>query len=193
MKILHVTDIHFKRFVFDWISEQQNHYDAICVTGDFLDETNDVAIDAQIDDVRAWILSFKTPIFVCSGNHDLIDGSCDWLADLPRSDGSMTTLNNIVIGCAPEDCEDFYRYRNCNILLHHYPPANSQTAIDQTGRNYGSATLKSDMRLLNCQYILCGHVHRPIARARRNQNIIIYNAGGNHRNDRIRYIAFDIN
>ena len=69
MKILHVTDIHFKRFVFDSISEQQNHYDAICVTGDFLDETNDVAIDAQIDDVRAWILSFKTPIFVCSGNH----------------------------------------------------------------------------------------------------------------------------
>ncbi|MBS7836290.1 metallophosphoesterase family protein [Wohlfahrtiimonas chitiniclastica] len=192
MKILHVTDIHFKTFVFSWISEQQDNYDVICLTGDFLDERNEISIEEQIKFIRQWVLSVKTPIFLCSGNHDIVNESYDWLADLPRSDGSITTINNIVIGCASEDCEDFYRYRDCDILLHHYPPAKSQTAIDQLGVNHGSDVLKSDMSLLNCKYILCGHVHRPVARARRNQNIVIYNAGGNHKKDRIRYLEFDI-
>lgn len=142
-----------------------------------------------------WLLSFEIPVFVCSGNHDVIAGSAKWLTKLPYSDGSITKINNITIGCAPEDCEDFYKYRNCDILLHHYPPSDSKTATDQYGNNFGNFFLKQDLKILNCTYILCGHIHQPIARrVRRTQNLdrFIYNAGGNHKPDKVQHLIIEI-
>lgn len=195
MKILHVTDIHFRAFVFDWIQKQQADYDAICLTGDFLDETHATQIADQITWIKNWLSSFKTPVFMCSGNHDVIARSTQWLSALPRSDGSITKINHVTIGCAPEDCEDFYKYRKCDVLLHHYPPYSSTTALDQYGNNFGSFFLKQDLKTLKCRYILCGHVHTPIhhkAKIAENPDRFIYNAGGKHTPDRIQHLIIEL-
>jgi Icc-related predicted phosphoesterase len=160
-----------------------------------LDETCDTEIIDQITWIKEWLLSFEIPVFVCSGNHDVVAGSTKWLAQLPYSDGSITKINNITIGCAPEDCEDFHKYRNCDILLHHYPPSGSKTATDEYGNNFGNFFLKQDLKILNCTYLLCGHIHQPIARrVRRAQNPdrFIYNAGGNHKRDKVQHLVIEI-
>lgn len=189
MKILHITDIHFKIFVFDWIASHQNQYDAICITGDFLDESCDTTVNDQVNYISDWLSRIITPIFVCSGNHDLFDESFDWMSIFPKSDGTITEINGIKIGCAPEDCEDFLKYRSCNILLHHYPPFGSKTARDQNNNDYGSIFLKNNLSFLSCNYILCGHTHRPNSRLAysKKYNKIISNAGGNHKLDAIKY------
>lgn len=74
MRILHVTDLHFNQQHFAWIKTKQHEYDALCLTGDFLDDSNrqQISIDSQIAWISDWMLSLNTPVFICSGNHDVV-------------------------------------------------------------------------------------------------------------------------
>ena len=44
MKILHTTDLHFNKKWFNWIEKQQNGYDILCITGDFLESSKDESL-----------------------------------------------------------------------------------------------------------------------------------------------------
>ena len=98
MKILHTTDLHFTKHWFTWIALQQNNYDVFCITGDFLESSNDETLLEQIEWISSWMKSFKKPLFVCSGNHDIEElENEDWLNQIPNvySDNNIKTINVI--------------------------------------------------------------------------------------------------
>jgi predicted MPP superfamily phosphohydrolase len=48
MRILHVTDFHFRKHWFQWVEKVASNYDAVCFTGDFLDGLRARELNAQI-------------------------------------------------------------------------------------------------------------------------------------------------
>ena len=64
MKILHTTDLHFNKYWFKWIADQQENFDIFCITGDFLESRKDETLLEQIDWVSSWMREFKKPINV---------------------------------------------------------------------------------------------------------------------------------
>ncbi len=72
MKILHVTDLHFAKPHFRWILENQNKFDVICLSGDFLDTHINCpySLQQQIKWITAWVKTINVRLLLCSGNHD---------------------------------------------------------------------------------------------------------------------------
>lgn len=83
MKILHLSDLHFIQKHFDWITQVQDDFDVICLTGDLLCDSNaqKVKLEDQVDWITEWVTSIYRPIFICSGNHDAV-GESENLNDL---------------------------------------------------------------------------------------------------------------
>ena len=113
MKLLHVTDLHFRARWFEWVSGQAPHYDAVCIAGDLLDMlgTAKTSLRAQAEWTQAWLREFPGRLFVCSGNHDWWDrgGSEDtgthggWLDQVARPevtvDGQGAPCGDLFISC----------------------------------------------------------------------------------------------
>lgn len=74
MKLLHVTDIHYNKPIFQWIWQVRKQYDALCLTGDFLDPAfhQRDSLAAQIVWFKDWLSKLDIQTFICSGNHDVI-------------------------------------------------------------------------------------------------------------------------
>lgn len=72
MKILHITDLHFFKPYFIWVTENQNKFDAICITGDILNNHINCksSYSEQIDWINEWVKSVTKSLLICSGNHD---------------------------------------------------------------------------------------------------------------------------
>ena len=67
LKLFHASDLHFNAGYFDYILALQDKFDIFCFSGDFLYKES-----AQEKEQTAfWLKSFKKPVFVCSGNHDM--------------------------------------------------------------------------------------------------------------------------
>jgi predicted phosphodiesterase len=87
MKLLIAGDLHFNKGHFQWLSEQQDQYDCLCLTGDFVDGQRE-GFDRQTQWIAAWLEGLTKPTFICSGNHDLDDAAeCQWLHDLLHDSG----------------------------------------------------------------------------------------------------------
>jgi Icc-related predicted phosphoesterase len=183
MTLLHCTDLHFNQQWYEWIANQQEYYDAFCITGDFLDATQTTSLDAQIEWVSLWMKSIQKPLFVCSGNHDYDDKeSLEWLNKIPKiySDGSIKTIDNVKFGCMPYLEIDFDRYEACDVLLTHVPPAKTKTSIHRTKKtDWGDRDLARVLThgLLSPKVLLCGHMHEPVATQDKIHNSIIHNPG----------------
>ena len=194
MNILHVTDLHFNKRFFDWVYDCRHGYDAVCITGDFLNTqlSCDTPLDEQIAWISSWLRKFDTPLFACSGNHDcrltpsldindLFSGyedddlpdsdfatelGADWLFNISNpwfyADYSIKELHGIVMGSIPYGLEEYERFSQCDVLLHHLPPAKTSTS-DMNGQDWGSTALRNalDCGTIKPGYLLCGHVHRP--------------------------------
>ena len=185
MKILHTTDLHFNKKWFNWIEKQLNNYDILCITGDFLESSKDEPLLEQIKWITSWMKNLKTPLFVCSGNHDIeeIDNE-NWLNNISNiySDGSIKTIGDIKFGCIPYIAPDFFEFDRCDILLYHIPPSNSKTAIHKkNNEDWGDVELYRLLKnnLLTPKYLLCGHVHNPIKNIDTINDTIIYNPAVN--------------
>ncbi len=183
MKILHTTDLHFTKHWFTWIASQQNNYDVFCITGDFLESSKDETLLEQIEWISSWMKSFKKPLFVCSGNHDIEElENEDWLNQIPNvySDNSIKTINGIKFGCVPYIAPDFFEFDECDILLYHLPPAQSKTAIhNETNADWGDKEIARFLqkKILKPKVLLCGHMHYPIDRIDKIGNTTVYNTG----------------
>jgi len=105
MRILHVTDFHFRQRWYEWLASRASEYEAVCFTGDFItmytgqhQPSSDsrpsspsghaspiVAPDerAQAHWVGAWLKDWpaSTPLFLCSGNHDHWPQKDDFIDD----------------------------------------------------------------------------------------------------------------
>lgn len=189
MKILHTTDLHFTKHWFTWIALQQNNYDVFCITGDFLESSKDETLLEQIEWISSWMKSFKKPLFVCSGNHDIEElENEDWLNQIPNvySDNSIKTINGIKFGCIPYIAPDFFEFDECDILLYHLPPAQSKTAIhNETNADWGDKEIARFLqkKILKPKVLLCGHMHYPIDRIDKIGNTTVYNTGVDKNNE----------
>lgn len=198
MKILHTTDLHFTKHWFIWIASQQNNYDVFCITGDFLESSKDETLLEQIEWISSWMKSFKKPLFVCSGNHDIEElENEDWLNQIPNvySDNSIKTINGIKFGCVPYIAPDFFEFDECDILLYHLPPAQSKTAIhNETNADWGDKEIARFLqkKILKPKVLLCGHMHHPINTTDKINNTMIYNTGVNKKKDVPNHFCIEI-
>lgn len=178
LKIFHASDLHFNKSYFEYILSSQNKFDIFCFSGDLLDGFN--PLTHQKEQTIAWLKSFKKPVFVCSGNHDM---PAKWLNDTSGiyADGSIKTINGLKFGCAPYMCDDLLEFSDCEILLTHVPPANTKTSIDKNGKDYGDNTLYWIIKnnLLKPKIVLCGHIHDPKAHIDILNGVKIYNSASN--------------
>lgn len=160
---------------------------------------------SQINWVSKWIEQLTMPTFICSGNHD-VDGDNDddllldlgdfindvgccpsidetfWLNKIKNpqvfTDNRIHTIRSITFGCVPYYGYGLDEYSNCDVLLHHDPPDNSKTCI-QAGCAFGSLELYQSliMGIISPSYVLCGHVHRPLANEDKIRNSFVINPG----------------
>lgn len=184
MKILHATDLHFNQHWFEWVSEQQEHCDVFCLSGDFLEPASDIPLSSQIEWVSDWMKSFQKSLFVCSGNHDIEEEENeDWLNKISNiySDNSIKTLNGIKFGCVPYIGADFLDFSDCDIILNHVPPAKTDTATDKKDQDWGDRELHRLLKnkLVSPKYLLCGHMHNPVKTTITLHNTTISNPGSN--------------
>ena len=198
MRILHTTDLHFNKKFFKWIDNQQTNFDIFCITGDFLESSKDESLFDQINWISKWMRSFKKPLFVCSGNHDIEElTNEDWLNKIPNiySDNSIKTIDGVKFGCVPYIAPDFLEFDECDVILYHLPPANTKTATHKTTNvDWGDKELSKllNKNILKPKALLCGHLHHPIEKQHIINNTIIYNCGSNKNLDIPNHSIIDI-
>ncbi|CAD7289037.1 metallophosphoesterase family protein [Campylobacter suis] len=183
MKILHATDLHYNAVWFEYLKSVEACFEAICISGDLLDECSDVSLYDQILDIKAWLGKFSKPVFVCSGNHDIsLLYEEGWINEMANvyGDDSIITLNGVCFGCVPYVGASLDKFSECDVLLAHVPPYKTPVSRDiKSGRDYGDKSLFSavDEGAINPKVLLCGHIHEPKANVCKLKNTTIYNPG----------------
>ena len=176
MIILHISDIHYDKAL---LSEIKNrNYDVLCISGDLLAEPGCTPINVQINEIISILKKVKKPLFVASGNHDL-DGK--WLRKIKKAHlgGENEKIKNIKIGVVNFGCDDFSKFKKCDVLVTHVPPFGSKTAIcSQSGNDLGDKILAKAIKKgqISPRYILCGHIHNPMTNYEIFEKINILNA-----------------
>ena len=184
MRILVVSDLHYRLRQFDWLLATAASVDAVAIAGDLLDIRSSVTPHVQAVAVRAALrrLAGATTVFAASGNHDL-DGrdaagekAARWMAPL-AADGVHVDLETVPLGddlvtvCPWWDgpraravldaclarAADLPRRRW--IWVHHAPPAGSPLAFDGR-RSWGDDTLTGWIARFSPDLVLTGHVHQ---------------------------------
>ena len=198
MKILHVSDLHYNITHFDWVASQQGNFDIICITGDFLDEKSGDE-KKQIAWITDWIKSIKTPLFVCSGNHDInVEGAENWLNEIDRNnyycDGMTVTMQGVKIASVPYANYDGFDDFDCDVLLNHLPPSNTKTAMTRDGEDWGDRQLYRALKykLIRPKIILSGHIHRPESHVDELYGVNIYNAASSSKVLETKFHIIDI-
>jgi Icc-related predicted phosphoesterase len=185
MRILLVSDLHYKLQQLDWVVSVASEYDLVVVAGDLLDISSAVAPDAQIAVALEYLarLATKTTVVACSGNHDLNarnefdERAAPWL-DAARAsgvvvDGGRLEDDDTLVTVCPwwdgprtRDVVDAQLAVDAGVVgarqwiwVYHGPPDDSPTSW--TGkRHYGDAELNGWIDQHEPALVLCGHVHQ---------------------------------
>ena len=189
MQIWLTGDLHFNREQFEYLYRNQSHYDLLCLSGDLLDGAVD-DYEAQTRWVADFLRGFGKPLLIASGNHDLDElGECDWLHELKSPsiyvDEQKPVFNGIRFGIVPHIAPEYARFADCDILLTHVPPQNTDTLSQQQGelqQDWGDFELYDLLasRALSPKYVLCGHVENPISPTAQIATTTIINPGTAH-------------
>lgn len=180
MRILHLSDLHFRRHWFEWLAAHGPAFDAVCFTGDFLDlfATQRISLREQTRWVRDWLREFRGRLFACSGNHDWwdtddvvdTDAHAGWLRKMAGPnitvDGHGALCGGIHFHCHPYGARAALPATATGrwILLYHVPPALAATALGGSGGTRGGCTdLASALTIAGNPpwLVLSGHIHRP--------------------------------
>jgi Icc-related predicted phosphoesterase len=184
VRLLLVSDLHYRLRQFDWLLRAAPTLDAVAVAGDLLDIRSPVAPGVQAVAVSAALraLAPQTVLLAASGNHDL-DGRdaagekvARWMAPLAR-DGVHVDRESVPLGddlvtvcpwwdgpharAALDDCltRAATRPRRRWIWVHHAPPAGSPLAWDGR-RAWGDEVLSGWISRFRPDLVLTGHVHQ---------------------------------
>jgi len=184
VRILAVSDLHYRLRQFDWLLAAAPSVDAVMIAGDLLDIRSPVALNVQALAVTAALreLAGKTVLFAASGNHDL-DGrdaagekAARWMAPLPElgvhGDYASVPLGDDLVTVCPwwdgplarealDNClsEAARRPRRRWIWVHHAPPAGSPLAWDGH-QAWGDDVLSGWIARFTPDIVLTGHVHQ---------------------------------
>ena len=172
MKALHVTDFHYNRRWFDWVTEHADEHDLICCTGDLLDIFGTDSLASQVRWITAWARALPRPLLVCEGNHDVdskekpvLGGR--WMKALPGAKDWSASGHREVLGQA------FVRVgwnrpipelRANDLIIAHAPPSGAFTATTKLGGvDRGDLNLADALQLAVAPpwLVLSGHVHGP--------------------------------
>ena len=189
MTIWLTGDLHFNKKQFEYLYCNQSSYDLLCLSGDLLDGAVD-DYEAQTRWVTDFLRGLSKPLLIASGNHDLDElGECDWLHELQSPniyvDEQKPVFNGIRFGIVPHIAPEYARFADCDILLTHVPPHNTDTSSQQQGelrQDWGDFELYDLLAssALSPRYVLCGHVENPISPTAQIANTTIINPGTAH-------------
>lgn len=183
MKILAVSDLHFGLKQFDWVAEQAGRYDLVIIAGDLLDLGGHLDLDSQITIVVKYLrlISAKTRLLVCSGNHDGDEKNdaqefiARWLQRVRAAglvvDGASTGIGDLRLSVCPwwdgpatrAAMQLFLRTEHATapshwLWVHHAPP--DGLGVSWTGKEHaGDAFLVDIIRELTPDFVFSGHIH----------------------------------
>ena len=185
LRILHVSDLHFRRAYFRWITAaaRTGKYHAVAISGDLIGRLDVHGAEHQVAWIRKWITqSFprEVHLLISSGNHDGEDNDLpplrEWVGNLKlpnvTSDGQHLQLAQWNFECVPWS-EVPVRGGPHQVTLCHAPPTGLPTAVSYPENvDFGDFELSELLRYPPPGYvppctILSGHVHRgkrPFAR-----------------------------
>jgi predicted phosphodiesterase len=175
-RILHVTDLHYRRHWFDWVSRESRKYDFVVISGDFIDAfpLAKSPLQDQVAWLSGWCRSLPCPLAVCTGNHDVVPADCrgevaelagQWLRDLRLpgrifvdcDDVDFDGLRVVVwpwsggFSPAPDD--------RATLSISHAGPAYSGVSQSHVGE-FGDVSVDCFLRgLTSTAWSLSGHVH----------------------------------
>jgi hypothetical protein len=176
MRILHVTDFHFREQWFHWLAAQALRYDVCCFSGDLLDmfPGSRIGLRPQTRWVRDWLREFPGCLYVCTGNHDwwpsderVVDNDADggWLRKAARPgvmvDGASESRDGYRFVCCPWAHTPVVEGEEPAVLLVHAPPLATPISSD-LGREVGDPDVAVAVRQLPPgSLVLSGHIHDP--------------------------------
>lgn len=186
MIILHVTDFHFNKRWFNWLSHQAPPHDLLVMSGDLLDLAAPTPHRKQIDWVSGWMNDHPNPMCVCSGNHDLewdANANCwtpaYWLRALANhhvwTDGQRISLDGLTIlniGCTTRP-----KGGEADIWVVHSAPTGTRVSTHATGGEGGDPDLVGPVLRHGPRVVLSGHVHGPMAWCERQEHTLFLNPG----------------
>lgn len=186
MKILHVSDLHFTKQWYHWLSNDAPAHDLLVISGDLLDLHHVTPRSKQIQWVSRWINSHPCHGCICSGNHDLEwDDRTDrwapayWLRafdnPLVWGDGRRVSLDGLSL--LNISCTTHPKGGEADIWVVHAPPTNTAVAIRRNGRDAGDPDLVAPVRRHAPRVVLSGHVHEPIHWHERTEFTLYLNPG----------------
>src|SRR5215831_16805286 len=153
MRCLIVADLHYSLPQFDWLLSAAPQFDLVIFAGDALDIGSAVDFRAQILVVKKYLslLSERTRLILCSGNHDLDERSAEgekiarWIGEVRElgiiCDGDSLTIADTLFSICPwwdgptvkqrideQLAEAAKTGAKRWVWVHHAPPANSPTS-----------------------------------------------------------------
>ncbi len=183
MKILVVSDLHYRLKQFDWLTDQASNFDAMIIAGDMLDISSYLDLSVQIVVMKKCLkaISEKTLLMVCSGNHDGNEKNdadeyvAPWLQEV-RDEHAHVDGDNIFFGdtlftifpwwdgdvTKQEVSEQFEQASKLQfdkwIWIYHAPPDNSLTSW--VGKRFiGDSELNKWIEKYQPDLVLSGHIH----------------------------------
>ena len=185
MRILLVSDLHYRLPQLDWLVKVAPAYDLVVLAGDHLDISSAVSLDAQSVVILEYLSLLRAAgnVAVSSGNHDLTgpdshgEQAALWLAEARAAgvptDGDSLLLGDALISICPwwdgpagraaldtQLAADAARRPARWLWVYHWPPLGSPTCW--TGRrHYGDESLVGWIERYRPDMVLTGHVHQP--------------------------------
>lgn len=175
--LLHLSDLHGNKTWFAWVAREASTKGySVAISGDLVDADAHQGISAlkrQIDWISTWVRSADFPLFLCSGNHDIVlDDNADWLRTLARPgvtvDGGIGIFGSRSISSLPWGCdtEEFLlpKVLKSDVWLHHAPPSECSLGRSDYGGqsiDFGSDDLFAALSPgwgARAQLVLSGHV-----------------------------------
>ena len=184
MRILVVSDLHYRLRHFDWLVEAAGDVDAVALVGDLADVVSPVPHEVQTVVLTNYLglLAARTVVFAASGNHDLdgpghhgeqvaswmqrtdlgslhLDGSSVDIGDVrltvcPWWDGPITR-EEVAAQLAAAAVDRPARW----IWLYHAPPAGTPLCFDGR-RTFPDHDLAAWIEEHRPDVVLCGHIHQ---------------------------------
>ena len=209
MRILVVSDLHYRLRQLDWLAEVAIDIDVVVIAGDLLDLRSAVPLEAQAVALTAQLSAIdeRTTLLVASGNHDIdgIDANGEraptWLRDVGARgipiDGASVTVGDVLFTICPwwegplgraalEDqlALDAARRPAHWVWIHHAPPTGSPLAWDGR-RAWGDDVVSGWIDRFGPDIVLSGHVHQaPFVPdggwVHRSGSTWLFNAGSQH-------------
>ncbi len=198
-QLLHLSDLHGNKTWFYWVAKQARATGcAVAISGDLVDadaQQASSALKRQIDWIGTWVRAIDFPLFLCSGNHDIVlDDNADWLRALARPgvtvDGGVGVFGDWTIACLPWGSEavDFLRPNvvEADVWLHHAPPSECGLGRSDDGGqpiDFGSDDLFAALSPAwgaRAKLVLSGHVHTATKWQAKCGRAICLNAAGDN-------------